>query len=519
MVRTQWWLAVIVLSGFAIRMINIGAPPLWGDEALTLVISDFSLRDLFIRPVDPTPGLYYAVHKSVLPFGHDPWVHRIPLLVFGTLTIPATFVLGRNVGGTRVGLFTAACSAFAFPLIDYSQEARAYSLLVLLTTLSAAGACGIFGREKTERAGWTGLFWTAGILSIYTHPVGWFWFVPAVATVLLIRVHTKECSFMRAVFIGLATVLLVAPEARRLTQFAAVDAGGFDWNTQWSGAELFVRLGGLVLPSHLEPLGPVASPLMHFLFLLCLGALMLLTYSFWKARVGQTVSFSTMVLLSILASLPILLWTVGFLTTPVLLTRTMLPTIPAYFVLYGLLSRRLSLLGSTFCVALFLAESLFLLPIAHKDARSWPTVVTPLERQQDTDVLVICPENRGAAMLALRPDLSNFEKVLFVSDLGLVALQGPLTLDSFSEAVWKPLTPANREVNVIRKKTIAIRSLVMVDIYCSSPKSRPWERDMLGVVGIDADSNSHSRIIGHTVSRYEWDAPKALDYIVLGSKL
>src|SRR6202008_5065395 len=56
--------------------------------------------------------------------------------LFGTATIPLAFVLGREVAGRTTGLVAAALCAFNPLLVWYSQEARSYALLVLLTGLT-----------------------------------------------------------------------------------------------------------------------------------------------------------------------------------------------------------------------------------------------------------------------------------------------------------------------------------------------------------------------------------------------
>ena len=47
-------LLAITLAGFALRFVDIGKWPLWGDEALTLLVAQWPLRNLFLDPVDPT---------------------------------------------------------------------------------------------------------------------------------------------------------------------------------------------------------------------------------------------------------------------------------------------------------------------------------------------------------------------------------------------------------------------------------------------------------------------------------
>ena len=127
-------LAAIVAIGFALRAVNIDDQPLWGDEALTLMIAQWPLVALFTVPNDPTPGLYYALHKLLIGPHAGVVAARSISLVAGTATIIATYAWAK---ACRISALPAAAfTALSFALVDYSQEARAYSLLVLFVALS-----------------------------------------------------------------------------------------------------------------------------------------------------------------------------------------------------------------------------------------------------------------------------------------------------------------------------------------------------------------------------------------------
>ena len=53
-------------------------------------------------------------------------------LAAGMLTLPVVYAIGRMMFSRAGALLATALVALSPPLIDYSQEARAYSLLVLL---------------------------------------------------------------------------------------------------------------------------------------------------------------------------------------------------------------------------------------------------------------------------------------------------------------------------------------------------------------------------------------------------
>ena len=134
--RTRDWhyvlLAGVMLAGFALRTVAIGRQGLWTDEALTLVIAHLPVWDMITKPTDPTPFLYYALHKWFVPDGAGVIGARSVSLAAGMLTLPVVYAIGRMIFSRAGALLATALVALSAPLLDYSQEARARSLLGLL---------------------------------------------------------------------------------------------------------------------------------------------------------------------------------------------------------------------------------------------------------------------------------------------------------------------------------------------------------------------------------------------------
>ncbi|MDH3676394.1 MAG: glycosyltransferase family 39 protein, partial [Anaerolineae bacterium] len=134
-----WLLLLIILIGTALRFLYLGQQSIWYDEAVSLAIADrLSIWDILAnRGESSHPPLYYLLLHV--------WTRWVPINDFsarflsalaGTLTIPVIYLVGCRLVDRRLGLWSALLIA-VFPFhIYYAQEARMYTLLALLTTLS-----------------------------------------------------------------------------------------------------------------------------------------------------------------------------------------------------------------------------------------------------------------------------------------------------------------------------------------------------------------------------------------------
>ena len=136
-------LLALILLGFWLRVHNLDAFSFWTDEGLTPERSGYSVaqilrNDILIQGVvttDTHPPLYYLIlHLTRQLFGLSDFAFRYPSVLFGVLLIPLLYQLGRRMGGRTVGLVAALLAAVNPLQVYYSQEARMYSLLVLLVT-------------------------------------------------------------------------------------------------------------------------------------------------------------------------------------------------------------------------------------------------------------------------------------------------------------------------------------------------------------------------------------------------
>ena len=82
-------------------------------------------------------GAYYLLLRGWLHLGDSvAWIRGLSV-IFAVAAIPAIFLLGRKMLGTSFGLISALLLSVNAFQVRYAQEARSYSLLVLLLIVSS----------------------------------------------------------------------------------------------------------------------------------------------------------------------------------------------------------------------------------------------------------------------------------------------------------------------------------------------------------------------------------------------
>jgi uncharacterized membrane protein len=170
------WIAVVIGIGFLHRLAFLGARQLWTDELMQARIIHFaSPSEILSRlrgGMDLASPLDFLIQRGItFLLGDAPWAMRLHAAIFGTLAIWLFYRIARFLFGERVALYSAVLFAF-FPLtLHYSQEARPYSLLVLLSLLSYDV---LLRQLQGKDRPWQGWLLVAGVSSLllYTSYLG-----------------------------------------------------------------------------------------------------------------------------------------------------------------------------------------------------------------------------------------------------------------------------------------------------------------------------------------------------------
>lgn len=133
---TQIVLALMAL-GLFLRFYHLDYNSLWLDEATTLYVSKASLLEIWQTSLSGEfhPPLFHWITHLMLTFGQSEVILRVVPAIFGILTIPVFYLIGKEMHDRNVGVISAALLTVSYFGIFYSQEARAYSMVLFVFSL------------------------------------------------------------------------------------------------------------------------------------------------------------------------------------------------------------------------------------------------------------------------------------------------------------------------------------------------------------------------------------------------
>jgi len=199
-------LALILLLGAVLRLFRLSSQSFWWDEVYSASLSAQDLGTVLPR-FGQTPAFYHVLLHFWQYLGRGDGTIRLLSVLFGVATLWVVYRLGRELLDSTQGLMCAFLIAVSPFHIWYSQEARMYSLLILLCTAATL----FFVRFLKQSPGWPGLWWALmTALGLYTHYYALF--VLGFQLLFLIIYRRRYRSLWPRVFWALlAVVLLVVP--------------------------------------------------------------------------------------------------------------------------------------------------------------------------------------------------------------------------------------------------------------------------------------------------------------------
>jgi mannosyltransferase len=125
-----YYVLLILLAGFALRLYRLGADSLWYDETVSAYLAAQPVVDLVghtARDIHP-PGYYLLLHFWAAAAGQSEFALAFFSLIFGVLLIALTYRLARLLTTPNTAMWAALLVAVSPYHLWYSQEVRMYTL-------------------------------------------------------------------------------------------------------------------------------------------------------------------------------------------------------------------------------------------------------------------------------------------------------------------------------------------------------------------------------------------------------
>jgi uncharacterized membrane protein len=317
-----WGFIIIFCLGFAVRFWNLDLKPLWLDETITLLFASghryedipretlLSLSDLAavlhwypqsclaiaqsVSTQSTHPPLFFCLLHQWLGMLHGSglslrWQVRSLPALFGVVEIAAMYGLNRAAFSPRAGFWAAALMAVSPFAVYLSQEARHYTLPMLVMTLSMIPLVRLVqGMDSHQPQNpWRWLAWVAlNSLGFYIHYFCVLAFVAQAVTLLGTIVRLRQWHWL----VGFGTAIgalglsflpwlpfMLGHAQRSETGWLRFDGGGL---LDWLGPIARLLAGAIItvvmLPVEEQPLGIAVA---NGLVLLAMACFLTITLS------------------------------------------------------------------------------------------------------------------------------------------------------------------------------------------------------------------------------------------------
>lgn len=222
--RAALALAAIVVVGAVVRFATLGDRSFWVDEGATVHLMRSSFGHMLHgwRVHEDTPPLYYVLAWVwARVFGTGEVGIRALSALLGTATIPVAYAVTARLASRRAGLVAALVIAVSAMDVWFSQDARAYALLVLTGGLSFWGFLAALAAPTRGRlAAWA----VASVLALLSHYFA-VYLVAAEAAWLLVVHPARRRGVAIAAGVSAAAFLALVPLA--LSQRSVAKSGPF----------------------------------------------------------------------------------------------------------------------------------------------------------------------------------------------------------------------------------------------------------------------------------------------------
>lgn len=207
----------ILFIGLFLRVYDLGNESIWLDEGYSIRYANLNLPQIISLQDNGLPPLYYIIlHWWIHLFGDSEFSIRFPSVIFGFFAILMIYKIGSQIFDKDVGVLSSLLLGLSIFHIHYSQEARTYSLSVLLTLLSMYFFMKLL--KKRSHIALIGYI-LFSILLMYSHVFGLFIIISQniyLFTLFLLSKEDYKLNLKKWILIQTVLIALFAPWIKSL---------------------------------------------------------------------------------------------------------------------------------------------------------------------------------------------------------------------------------------------------------------------------------------------------------------
>lgn len=166
--NTTLWILLLTLVAASLRFLHLSSKSFTPDEAFSITFAQTgwrAFRHLLVTS-EANMALYYLLLRMWSRISDMPGFVRTLSVLAGVATVPAIYFAGKNLFSRAAGIIAALLLSVNVFHIMYSQQARSYSLLVLLVTCS----CLLFAQTVRGTNRWNDAgYILISAAALYTH--------------------------------------------------------------------------------------------------------------------------------------------------------------------------------------------------------------------------------------------------------------------------------------------------------------------------------------------------------------
>jgi len=202
-------LTLIVILASVLVLLYLGKKSLWQDEATSVAIAkqDWETFSL-VMSGRPNMPLYHMMLHRWIRIGDSEFIIRSLSAIFALATVPMLYALGARMFGSRVGILAALLLTVNAFFIRYAQEARAYSLVLMLVTLSSYFF--VLSIERPSLRYWIG-YVISSVLAVFSHLFAVFVLLTQGASLIFLR--RRDVQWKSLLISDAAIILMTLPLA------------------------------------------------------------------------------------------------------------------------------------------------------------------------------------------------------------------------------------------------------------------------------------------------------------------